>query len=440
MNYFILSMAENEVREFIDYLSTEFKSLSRKILCKNITTNQDKLKEYTVNAIHLYNQSALYNANKFDNLGNDDKQALKELFILARDYLNKFSSALKFEIKLPTDIKVLININDISHFESGSELDSEFEENFDTEEEEAEENPITMAPLAAKSPVDFLGTCSSTLNKDFDGEPDNLQRFIDKINLLRKFATNKDLREVLLAFAISKLSTTTRSKIVVEPESIDELIQALKKNIKFESSDIIEGRLLAIKGKNLEEFAEKAEKLAEAYRQALVLESVGHEKAQQMAIDKTVRLCRSHSNSPEVKSVLASKTFTSTKEVISKMIVQINEVKNDRIHDFYKKNQPKNNKKNPNQTQNKDKPKFPYQQKQNDNNNQKPKNGKQDQKQGPYQGKPKPKNQYPPNGYPVYAIQGNEFFPQPFTQGDPHQQQQQQQRPTGIPQYRPNTQ
>lgn len=437
MNYFTVSMAENEVREFIDYLSSAFKTLSRKILCKNLTTNEDKLNEYAVTAINLYNQSAAFSTNNFDNLGTHDRQALKELFILARDYLNKFSSALKFEIKLPTDIKVSININDISHFESGSEPDSEAEYNqfSDTEEEVAASEPITMA--TAKSPVDFLGTCSSTINKDFDGEPDNLQRFIDKINLLRKFATNKALREVLLAFAISKLSTTTRSKIVVEPESIDELVQALKKNIKFESSDIIEGRLLAIKGKTLEEFAEKAEKLAEAYRQALVLETVGHEKAQQMAIDKTVRLCRSHSNSPEVKSVLASKTFSSTKEVISKMIVQINEVKNDKIHDFYKKNQPKNNKKNSGQTQNKDKPKFNNQQKQNDHFNQKPKNGKQDQKQGPFQGKPKPKNQYPPNGYPVYAIQGNEFFPQPFTQGDPNQQQQ---RPAGTSQYRQNTQ
>lgn len=57
-------------------------------------------------------------------------------------------------------------------------------------------------------------------------------------------------------------------------------------------------------------------------KRALTLESIPQAKANEMAIEKTVELCRSNARSDLVKGILASTRFDDPKEVIAKYIVE----------------------------------------------------------------------------------------------------------------------
>lgn len=82
-------------------------------------------------------------------------------------------------------------------------------------------------------------------------------------------------------------------------------------NIKPESFDVVEGKIMALKVRkgNYTEFTQEAEKLAKAFRRSLVVSGISQQKAQEMTIKKTVELYRKTARSEIVKSVLASSHY-----------------------------------------------------------------------------------------------------------------------------------
>lgn len=96
---------------------------------------------------------------------------------------------------------------------------------------------------------------------------------------------------------------------------------------------------------SVQDFAKKAEDLCDAFRRALVMEGIPSAKADEMTIQKTVELCRANTRSDLVKSILASATFGSSKEVIAKMITESNvEVQEKQVLSYNKTSYNRNNK------------------------------------------------------------------------------------------------
>lgn len=406
----------DDIDRLIEQTLTQIRGLKLKILRKNQTKDQTKLEGYKVTAFQIYNKFAEFNSQYFDNLDDPSKRKLRAAFVEIRDYMVKYTAALKLDVDIPIDSKTIINTANIKQFDSSAETeDDEPNESIHSEESDYD-NAVDNAMDNAKSERHFLQLCASTINKDFDGDPNHLQSFIDKIDLLLKFAKTSDLKGILLSFAIAKLNKTTRSKITIKPRSIDSLIDALKIAVKHESSDVLEGRLLSLRSKTMEEFAQKAEKLADSFRQALILEEVGPAKANEMAIAKTVQLCRSRTNAPDVKAVLRSTPFKTVEHVISTLITCTHEVQKEREHEFYVKNSKSKNYRPKGQQNDKSK-NFD---RKSDN---KPPGGQQNPKNDYRQGKQKfgkPKNanqgQFP-NGQ-VYHMAGNEWGTPQGPQGE----------------------
>lgn len=96
-----------------------------------------------------------------------------------------------------------------------------------------------------------------------------------------------------------------------------EIKDALAAKTKFDNSKVVEGRLLALKAdqSKLNDYAKKAEELADSLKRALVLEGIPQSKANEMAIDKTVELCRSNARSDMVRGILAI-TETTEKQIL----------------------------------------------------------------------------------------------------------------------------
>lgn len=143
--------------------------------------------------------------------------------------------------------------------------------------------------------------------------------------------------------------------IITEPQTVDDIVRQLKASIKTESSKVIEGRILALRAdkSSLTKFAEQAEALADQFRRSLCVEGFSKEKAKELAVEKTVEMCRKSAKNDTVKAVIAASKFSEPKEVIAKMIVEINNIKQDRpqgsyTHKFGRSNQSNNNGRNSN--------------------------------------------------------------------------------------------
>lgn len=184
---------------------------------------------------------------------------------------------------------------------------------------EQTETPANMAITAE----DFLRAAAQQLPKTYNGDPLGLQAFLKSIKLLKTLAGATHI-DLLKDFIMTRLDSKASESVPPEPESIDQIIDCLKKSIKPDSSKVVAGKMMALKAdkSSKHDFAKQAEQLAEDFKRSLVIEGISLSKATEMTTDKTVELCRSNAKSDLVKSILASTTFENPKEVVAKFIIE----------------------------------------------------------------------------------------------------------------------
>lgn len=177
--------------------------------------------------------------------------------------------------------------------------------------------------MVAQTPQEFFATASKILNYKFEGDPLKLQSFLEDVELVEEMA-QPETRAVCLKFVKSRITGRAREQLPEDIDTIQKITDALKKNVKYDSSKVIEGRLTALrinKG-NVTKFAEEAEKLSEAFERSLVDEKFTREKAKELTIAKAKELCRKVTRSDVVEGIIASTKYDSPKEVIAAFITE----------------------------------------------------------------------------------------------------------------------
>lgn len=177
--------------------------------------------------------------------------------------------------------------------------------------------------------INFLKFASSMV-RPFSEDAKDLQSFVDNINLVKSLAS-PELIPNLLEFTKGRLSGKARTSII-GCTSIEEIIVALERDFTLESSIVLESRLCALRFdfKNLTEFASEAEKVADNLKDALISEGCSRQKANEMTVRLVVETCRKSARNDTVKTILASSTFNSAKEVLSKFRIEITEANRDK--------------------------------------------------------------------------------------------------------------
>lgn len=139
---------------------------------------------------------------------------------------------------------------------------------------------------------------------------------------------------------MTRLEGKAREAIGQTPTDVASFRTELKKAIKYDSSKVIEGKILALRAErtNLTKFSERAEELCDQYRRSLVDEGYTTDKAKELCIEKTVELCISQSHHDRLKTILTIKTFKEPKEVIAMMITQINKLRLEKLTSNNSKN------------------------------------------------------------------------------------------------------
>lgn len=342
--------------------------------------------EYKKCLIQTYNDYIDHINVLIPELNTDEKLDIHEKFVAQYLKLKESFSILKLNYEFSTNLLLTIDINKVTAEIETSTPDNNSDSNIktnqdisNTKDSSTEQNQSTAtANLAlasashsqipslhnsdsddnsstdtvidstmAQTPKDFITMAHHMINYRYDGDPLALNSFLDAISLLEELVEEAN-QNIFLKFIMTRLEGKARELIADDAKTVKDIVDALKAGIKTESSKVIEGRILALRAdkSSLVKFAEQAEKLAEQFNRSLCVEGFSKEKAKEITIQKTVEMCRKSSRNDTVKAVLAASTFTEPKEVIAKMIVEINNLKQDKPNTLYTHKYGNNNKNN----------------------------------------------------------------------------------------------
>lgn len=318
--------------------------------------------EYKTDLVRTYNDILKFFQPIPKSISLEDKLDIQTLIVDLLRKLKESFSLLKLEYNFSKNIhdtidfdKITQNWSDIDSDQSDSSTkDDTLDDNTHTDkvqsvvDESLKESTSTSTGITkennnlntnntnkeqkmVQSAEDFMALAHRTINYKFGGDPLALDSFIDAIKLLNELCKPEN-KNIMIQFIMTKLEGDAREAIEIEAKTSDEIINQLKAHIKPESSKVVEGRMLALRADktNLTNFSQRAEELAEQYRRSLCKEGYSKDKAKELAIEKTVDLCRRSARSEQVRTIIASKAFTEPKEVIAKMIVEINNLKLDK--------------------------------------------------------------------------------------------------------------
>ncbi|KAK9722048.1 hypothetical protein QE152_g19872 [Popillia japonica] len=145
----------------------------------------------------------------------------------------------------------------------------------------------------ALSTIEFFNLASKLVPLEFDGSFDKLQSFLDSLALLQ--ANSEGHADRALAFVKTRLTGKARD-LINDDITIDDILKALKSNIKGESSKVISAKLLNLKQnfKDTSKFATEIESLATSLKRAYITEGVPNAVAQTYATDIAVQLKMPH--------------------------------------------------------------------------------------------------------------------------------------------------
>lgn len=179
------------------------------------------------------------------------------------------------------------------------------------------------------TPVQFLKFAAGQIPRAYTGEALALQPFINSVKIIKTVAGDNHA-DLLKSFILSKLEGKALECVPTNVANADEIIDALQDSIKPDSSDVIAGRLKALRCQqnNLAEYA----KQADALQRALVVEGHPLKKAREMTVKETIKLCCNNARSESVKLILEAKDkeFEQPKDVIARFIVQSAKDKEDK--------------------------------------------------------------------------------------------------------------
>lgn len=283
---------------------TEFNRLY-KCLNKSKLPKGNIVQEHVENLITSYNGVVATFSQHSNRLTEGHVEVFINHFNSIRDKLVILFNRLRINILVPLQITEYI--------------DSKTQDpNFDDSIVQADDDDMPQDPES------FTRLCGSILNVKYLGDPLGLNSFINTVEFL-EILCKPENAEVLRRFIVQKLDGKALDAVPdIDNKTLKQIKDALKGNIRPDSSDVIEGRIVALRQDHMtaQEFAKTAEELADALKRTYIIEGMTETKASDMTIKKTVELCRNNTRSTLVKSVLASTSFPDAKSVISKLLVE----------------------------------------------------------------------------------------------------------------------
>lgn len=293
----------------------EFMLVRGQILEPKLGMNPVELEEHKWNIIESYNNFIAIVVEDFRKVDRQGQSLLENRVKSARQKLVTCLDALGCVYVLPHDIYEVIEAATIGAV--GVVLETnDGDLNGSKHSSMADEDPL-------RAQRELLKIVNNQIRKPYNGEPMGLQGFINNVEIVKNFATTDDLRGKLVTYVKGRLDGRAGEIVTNDVDTIENLFCRLRAEIRPDTSKVIEARIdsLRYSVENQEEFADRAEELADALRRTLVLEGMTQNKANEIVIDRMTRFCSRNAGSNVVKAVLSASKFETTQEVVAKLII-----------------------------------------------------------------------------------------------------------------------
>lgn len=290
-------MQWEEIETNLNDKTAEFLRIA-KCLSKSKLPKQETVAGHVENLKKLYEEIRQLTATFYNNLTTDHKQVVVKRFYKIRDKLVTIFDNLNIKTRIP------YNFN--------SSLDETITDS-DTDEEETDIDD--KMPLTA---MEFMNFASRIL-PEFDGKPENLQRFIDAIELIN---TQKDTHnDIAIHLIKTKLVGATRN-IIGQENTIADIINVLKTKVKGESTEVLTAKMMSLKqnGKQANQFTKEIEELTRALTNAYITEGVPLSLSENYATRTAVKALATNATNQEVKLIMKAGQFGNLNEAISKFV------------------------------------------------------------------------------------------------------------------------
>lgn len=182
---------------------------------------------------------------------------------------------------------------------------------------ESIENSQTTLNMAQTS-SEFLGLASKLL-PEFDGKPENLQSFINAINLVKSIQGEHESLGVLLIK--TKIKGTVQN-IIANEKTIDAIIEKLKNSIRKESVESIIAKLSHTQQntKSATEFAKEVEDLTHALENSYVSDGLTMDLASRYATETAVKALIKGANNERAKIIMEAGQFLNINSAVTKFV------------------------------------------------------------------------------------------------------------------------
>lgn len=353
-----MSFDSNRFAEVCELIEPVFKHIER----KNASKNPNIVREREQSLVERYNEVITVGSDVYENGTDSEIQDVKATTIDIRDRTLHCLGILQSKLKVPTDLSQTIEDNFYDDSDENKDnparsgthtqahgTDSKHKHRTDdthahsthkpahndkhSELHSATKSDQKNVPISSHTPnvnnvntmadLDFLQKIASVMKKDYSGEPDGLRAFIEQIELV-DLGTPDDKKDTLIKFIKSKLIGRAKEAVPDATNTVEAIKTALKAKIKPENSDVVLGRLLALKAdrNSLQNFQKLAEELSEKLRIAYVDDGIPPDVAKKMVVAKTVEMCKSTARNEYVKTVIAATHFDEPKDVLAKYVVE----------------------------------------------------------------------------------------------------------------------
>jgi len=321
-------MEWNEIAKHINAFRSKFDK-SYKCINKDAVIKTETLKNHIEVIVREYN-SIVTLVNRYENkfTSEHNNKCLRVIKSLNTRLIN-VTNRRHIQIKVPEGLNQLAEFDPDQLKELDESIqtsDAESDSDIETLEES---DPIEIKPeitisQMAQTVVEFIKLATSLI-PEFDGKPENLQSFLDSLNLLDTLKGTHELTAISLIK--TKLKGHARNLISNE-QTIAAIIAQLSNAVKGESVEVVSAKLLNLQQKNktANQYTQEVEKLAKALEGAYVSEGLSQTLANKYSTTTAVKAMTQNCSIDKVKLIMQAGTFTNMNDAVSKFVNRCTEI------------------------------------------------------------------------------------------------------------------
>lgn len=304
-------MSWGKINQQISAVRDEFnrtlKCISKENLPKRSTCNK-----HIATLVAEHNKLVTICEAHLETLDTNHKEYIIDIFLKVKNKLNQILEKFNIEER-PSDS--FFEFFHLSQLDCDIEIEKDLSIKF---------HSLTIEePKMSQSITEFLSSAAKIL-PEFDGKAENLQSFIDALNILDMIKDNHEA--VAVTLIKTKLKGASRH-LITNQNTITDIIQKLKASVKSESTEVLSAKLLSIKhNKNTNAVVKEIEEITNLLQTAYISEGLPTEVAAKYSTQIAVKSLIKNAPNERSKLIMEAGQFKSLGEAVTKYISTVQEV------------------------------------------------------------------------------------------------------------------